>query len=253
VELPYFGRRRVRDIEGRTIAPDGRITELRDQDVFERTIVQTSGLKVRAKTFVLPAAVPGSIIEYRWREIRDDTIANYLELPFQREVPVHEAHYHLKPLDVRDIGYRMRTQGFNLSSLPVPVREDGGYYRIVARNLPALKKEPYMPPESSLKACMLVFYADLDEADKPPLSFGPTLPSRPWTATSRTSRPRPKCARPSTNCGKARRHPASEAVVAYVRQHIKRDDTDTAPAGDEEQQDRHRRPEARGGQRHRSP
>ena len=231
VELPYFGRRRVRDIEGRTIGPDGKITELRDQDVFERTIVQTSGVKVRAKTFVLPAAVPGSIIEYRWREIRDDTIANYLELAFQREIPVHVAHYHLKPLNFGDIGYRMRTQGFNLATVPVPVREDGGYYGITARNLPALKKEPFMPPELSLKAWMLVFYADVDNDGKTPLKF--------WTDYAKSSlnnyKPHLKATNDVLQASAELRKggaPTIEKVVAYVRQHIKRDDTDTAPAGE---------------------
>lgn len=115
--MPYTSNVRVRDVQGRTIAPNGTVTELRDQDVFDRTIVRVSGLKVKAKSFVLPNVVPGAIIEYRWREIRDDSLAMNLELELQREIPVHAVRYHIKPLGLlATVGYRMRLQSFTTAS-----------------------------------------------------------------------------------------------------------------------------------------
>ncbi|MEQ1731941.1 MAG: DUF3857 domain-containing protein, partial [Vicinamibacterales bacterium] len=38
IELSYTNTRRVRDVEGRTIAPTGAVTELKQQDIFDRNI-----------------------------------------------------------------------------------------------------------------------------------------------------------------------------------------------------------------------
>jgi len=82
IDLPYGklygGEVKIEDIAARTIKPDGSIVELNKKDIFERTIVKTSGLKVKAKSFAMPAVEPGCIIEYRWREVRLRTDANYL-------------------------------------------------------------------------------------------------------------------------------------------------------------------------------
>src|SRR5688572_2733726 len=72
VDITYTRDARVRDIEGRTVSPAGVVTELRDKDIFDRTVIEANGITLKAKSFVLPAAAPGSVIEYRWREIRDD-------------------------------------------------------------------------------------------------------------------------------------------------------------------------------------
>ena len=172
VELVYTPSRRVRDIEGRTIAPNGTVTELRSQDVFDREIIRASGFKVRVKSFAMPAVVPGAIIEYRWREIRDDSLANYLEIPFQRDIPAHLVRYHLRPLTgVRDLGYQMRTEWYNLDKQPERLTEERGYTIFQVRDVPALKEEPLMPPELAVKPWMLVFYADLAETNKTPEKF----------------------------------------------------------------------------------
>ena len=154
----------MRDIEGRTVSSSGAITELRSQDVFDRTILQASGLKIKTKSFVLPGVTPGSIIDYRWREVRDGSIADEVELPFHREILVQLVRYHVKPLAVRDLGYEMRTQQFNMSERPVTSKEERGYTGISMTNVPALKREPYMPPALSVGPWMLLYDVDLANA-----------------------------------------------------------------------------------------
>jgi len=65
VDLPYLGHNQIKDIAARVIKPDGNVVELNKDDVFERTIVKLSGLKLKAKSFALPNVEPGAIIEYR--------------------------------------------------------------------------------------------------------------------------------------------------------------------------------------------
>jgi hypothetical protein len=90
IDIPYLSNWKISEIAARTITPDNHIIELKKEDVFERTIVRGSGLKIKAKSFAMPGVEPGSIIEYRWREVRNDRLANYIRLQFQREVP-HQA------------------------------------------------------------------------------------------------------------------------------------------------------------------
>src|SRR5687768_3922537 len=137
VDLTYSNDARVRDIEGRTVSPTGVVTELRGQDIFDRTVIETNGFALKAKSFVLPAAAPGSIIEYRWREIRDNSLADGVELPFYREIPVHVVRYHIKPLPLRELGYQMRSQQFNLAAQLAIKKEDGGYAGIELTNVAA--------------------------------------------------------------------------------------------------------------------
>lgn len=171
VDLTYRRDARVRDIEGRTVSPTGTITELRNQDIFDRTVIEANGFALKAKSFVLPAAGPGSIIEYRWREIRDDSLADGVELPFYREIPVHVVRYHIKPLPLRELGFQMRSQHFNLAAPLQMKKEDNGYAGVEVTNVPAVRREPFMPPSLSLGPWMLLYYADLATADRTPERF----------------------------------------------------------------------------------
>jgi hypothetical protein len=227
VDLAYSRNARVRDIEGRTVSPTGVVTELRGQDVFDRTVIEANGFALKAKSFVLPAAAPGSIIEYRWREIRDDSLADGVELPFYREIPVHVVRYHIKPLaGVRDLGYQMRTQQFNLAAQLTMKREDGGYAGIELTNVAGVRREPYMPPSLSLGPWLLLYYADLATADRPAdrfwLEYGKDLHGAYKQQIRITSAIR-------TTAAEATKSVTSidqkvDALVAFVRAKVKRAD-----------------------------
>jgi hypothetical protein len=171
VDIPYRDDARIRNIEGRSVAPDGKIAELRGADVFDRTIVAIGGMRLKARSFVLPAVVPGSIVEYRWREIHEESFSHYVELPFQREIPIQTVRYHIKPLEVGNIGLRMRTQLFNMTRQPEVSNESKGYTQIQVRNVPALRREPYMPAELAAKSWILLFYEPTKLAELPASQF----------------------------------------------------------------------------------
>lgn len=145
---------KIKDIAGRTIKPDGTIVELKKDDVFERTIVRASGIKAMAKSFAMPSVEPGSIIEYRWREVRGDQSANYVRLQFQRNIPVQNITYYLKPLPDRVLHY----EPFHMPDGTKFVKDKNGYFRMTVNNVPAFREEPRMPPEDSVRSWMLVYY-----------------------------------------------------------------------------------------------
>ena len=155
IDIPYRGSWKIEDVSARTITSTGNIVELKKENVFERTIVKANGITVKAKSFVLPNVEPGSIIEYRWKERRRGEVADYLRLPFQRDVPVQLAKYYIRPSAHSAYGTRAPT--FNGLATPF-AKEKDEYYSVTMSNVPAFYAEPFMPPESTIRPWMLVYY-----------------------------------------------------------------------------------------------
>lgn len=147
---------RIGDVAARTVKPDGTIVELKKDDVFERTIVKASGIKVKAKSFAMPGVEPGSIIEYSWREVRVNQSANYVRLQLQRDIPVQNIKYLIKPFPFE--GFGMRSLTLHGQNTPF-VKDKNGFYSTTMTNMPALHEELRMPPEDQVQTWMLVFYS----------------------------------------------------------------------------------------------
>ena len=157
IDIPYLSSWSIKDIAARTIKPDGSTVELKKEDVFERTIVKQSGLKLKAKSFAMPGVEPGSIIEYRYREVRNDRLADYLRLQFQRDIPVQLVKYYIKPLDHPIYG--MKAKAFQAELSPI-TKEKNGFYSTFMTKVPAFHEEARMPPEDSVRPWLLIYYAE---------------------------------------------------------------------------------------------
>lgn len=166
IDIPSakIGRReiKIKDIAGRTIKPDGSVVELKKEDVYERDIVKASGVKVKAKSFAMPAVEPGAIIEYRWREVR--SLNWYNRFDFSRDIPVQFVKYSVKPY--KEALYNsagdplnLRAQTFHGQMTPF-VKEKDGSYSTTMSNVPAFREEPRMPPEYAVRPWMLVYYTE---------------------------------------------------------------------------------------------
>src|SRR5689334_11886776 len=129
----------IKEIAARTIKPDGSIIELKKEDIFERTVVKASGVKVKAKTFAMPGVEPGAIIEYRWKEVRRNAFSLYEEYEFARDIPVQQVKYYIKPLS--NIIFGMRAQTFHTGMSPFQKEKDG-YFSMTMTNVPAFREEP---------------------------------------------------------------------------------------------------------------
>ena len=170
VDLPYTSSTRIKDIAARVIKPDGTIVELKKEDIFDRTIVKTSGVKIKAKSFALPSIEAGSIIEYRWREVIPGGSANKLRIQFQREIPVANVTYYLKPYQgMGYFPYRLGETKF--------VKDKDGFFKFGATNMPALREEPNAPPENELRAWIFLFFTEATKltADKYWTDYGKRL------------------------------------------------------------------------------
>ncbi|HEU4794935.1 MAG TPA: DUF3857 and transglutaminase domain-containing protein, partial [Pyrinomonadaceae bacterium] len=155
---------KIQDIAARTIKPDGSIVELKKADIFERTIAKASGLKIKARSFAMPSVEPGCIIEYRWREVRVRSNANYLRLQFQRDIPVRRVQYLIKPFNYEGANFASITMHGTSSPW---VKEKNGFYSTTMNNMPAMLEESRMPPENQVKTWMLVYYSTGDNKPDP--------------------------------------------------------------------------------------
>ena len=153
IDIPFFASTRVKDIAARVIKPDGTILELQNKDVFERTIVKGSGVKVKAKSFALPGVEPGAIVEYRWREVHPGGNLNRMRLHFQRDIPVRTVNYYLKPY------MGMRYQTFHMGEAQF-IKDKNNFYRLTMSNMPAFREEPRMPPEDEVRSWVFLYYTE---------------------------------------------------------------------------------------------
>ena len=151
---------RIGDLRARTIKADGRIVEIPGRSIFERTVSEAGGIKVRNKSFSMPGVEPGDIIEYQWKQYRDDYFSQYSRLYFQRDIPSWEVTYHVKPSDYawERLGHLVSFQVFNVRS--EAFRETpGGWQSITVQDVQAFKAESRMPPEDNLRSWLLLFYS----------------------------------------------------------------------------------------------
>ena len=162
VEVPYLAgypvSGRVTDISARTIQPDGTIVPF-DGKVYDKVVFKAGGLRLRAKTFSLPAVQAGSIIEYRYqRRWAARMLLNTL-WTIQRDIPVLHASMSLKPYDSRG----EFTSFFTYHNLPpgkVPTKGKRMTYELELTNVPAYQAEDLAPPEESLKSRVNFYYTD---------------------------------------------------------------------------------------------
>ncbi|HWN08116.1 MAG TPA: DUF3857 and transglutaminase domain-containing protein [Pyrinomonadaceae bacterium] len=151
IDIRYSGSSRIKDIAARVIKADGTILELKKEDIFERTIAKANGFKEKAKSFALPGIEAGSIIEYRWRDVHPGGSADRLRLHFQRDIPIQNVSYFLKPfMGMQYLPFRMGETRF--------VKDKDGFSRVTMTNMPAFREEPRMPPEDEVRSWVFLYY-----------------------------------------------------------------------------------------------
>ena len=183
VELPFARPYTdIVDIRARTIHSDGSIVNF-DGKAVERDTRKANGLQNGVKTFTLPDVRPGSIIEYRYREqressvyVNDARVRNDLRSNHERnyyiskswtitgQLYTRDARFSIKPYDHID-GFAnvyanpLTYREYGLPAGAIPVKQLDGSYAIDIHDIPALEKEPYMPPARSLEMRVDFYYA----------------------------------------------------------------------------------------------
>ncbi len=160
VEIPFVrGWYDFSKVRARTIRPDGSIAEF-DGKVFEQSLVKSRGLKVLAKTFTLPDVQVGSILEYIYTFDYKENLYFESNWILSEELFTKHAKFSLIPYRNGKFGVRWSWQNLPPGTSP-PEEDPERIVRMEARNVPALLKEDFMPPEDELRARVDFNYEEL--------------------------------------------------------------------------------------------
>lgn len=162
VEIPTYGRTTISGLAARTLQPDGSIIDVGKDAMKETDVVKGKRGRRGAKTrsIAFPGVKPGSILEYRYREVRMGELATQLQLEFSRDLPVHEVRYLIKPIQAEWMPYTMRVMDFNVKRTPFEWVPAGPtrFAMTSVKNIPAFKEEPHMPPENDVRPWIFIYY-----------------------------------------------------------------------------------------------
>ena len=175
-DIPFYKGLKIKDLSARIIKPDGSITDVKKEDIFEREIIKAGGVKIKAKSFAVPNIEPGVIVEYRYKEVISDAGAKGMHLDFQRDIPVQTLSYYYKPYNKNEPDYH----SYNFTDTKF-VKDEKGFYLAKRTNVPAFKEEPLMPPEETVRPWMLLQGSSIGFVNSSAFSISYTIkdPSNP--------------------------------------------------------------------------
>jgi len=160
IDLTYREPGGILDVSGRTIKSDGTVLELDKKSIYRREVERAGRAREKAVSFAMPGVEPGTIIEYRWKQTENDNRFRYIRLHFQRDFPVQQVTYFVKPLS-SDItgGQQMYLMKFNCEPTPIKVENDG-FNSTTVTNIPAGRHEPYAPSDPNVEPWALLYYSE---------------------------------------------------------------------------------------------
>ena len=160
VEIPFQkGRYSVANIRARTIRQDGSIINF-DGKIYENTIVKSKADKYLAKTFTMPEAGVGSIVEYRFNYNFEENRIFDSHWILSEELFTRHAQFTLKPYS-RDTWVVKWLSPAGLPEGTQQAKEGPDHViRMTSDNIPAFQAEDYMPPVNELKFRVDFIYND---------------------------------------------------------------------------------------------
>ncbi len=147
-EIAIYPETKLRDLQARTIRPDGSIVELTAAP-FEKVVVKTRGVKVMAKELTFPEANVGAIIEYKFTIQHKHFVGRYWVL--EHELFTVKQHFVFKFGKTTDVSFTAS------GTKAQPVRGKDAF-ELELENTPAFEPEEQMPPPDSYKATIRFTY-----------------------------------------------------------------------------------------------
>ncbi len=138
---------RVSNIQARTIKPDGTVLAVSPDQIFEKVVEETGGIKRTEWVFSFPAAEPGAILEYRYE--RHDSFLGFLE-PWFFAGPEFTLRSRMTQAIPVDMGYAALC--VMCPNVPTQITEwregklKGNLYTRELSDLPGYREEQLMPP-----------------------------------------------------------------------------------------------------------
>jgi len=149
-EIPFVkGLDDVVHIQARTIRPDGSVVPF-DGNVLEKSLVKAHGFKVLVKSFNLPAAEPGCVIEYSYTLDLHHAYASHWIV--SEDLFTKNARFSLKPFRGGYSPITLRQFWQNLPPGAEPKTLLNHNIEMEVSDIPPFQTEDFMPPANELKA-----------------------------------------------------------------------------------------------------
>jgi len=170
IEIPFFKQSEdVVNIRARTIKPDGSIVNF-DGQVFEKSIVKSRGVRYLAKTFTLPDAQVGAIVEFYYTfDLKENFIYDSHWI-LSNELFTKSARFSLKPYENKYATFNLHWTSQGLPPGSEAKAGPDGVIRMEVANIPAFQTEDFMPPANEMRARVDFIYSE-DAFEKDPNVF----------------------------------------------------------------------------------
>ena len=155
IKIPYASRFfEVRNVHGRTIHPDGKVVEF-DGQLLDQLFLKSGDIKIQYKVFSLPDVIPGSIIEYKYK---NQIPAYFFGARWQVQSALYtkQAHFGFEPYG-GTIQAALLWRAFGLSDVQ-PQRQSDRSWALDISDVPGLPEEDYMMPVDELRGHVEFFY-----------------------------------------------------------------------------------------------
>lgn len=168
VEIPFSKESEsIRNVQARTIRPDGSTLKF-DGTIYEKPLVKSGRSSYMAKTFTLPEAEVGSILEYRFDRLLPRGWVYDSRWVLSEDLFTRVARFTLEP-----------AHNFSLiwswpRGLPPGTEEpkaDHGRVHLEAHNVQAVVTEEYMPPDAEVRLRVDFVYDERRIARTDPVEF----------------------------------------------------------------------------------
>ncbi|MEW6411288.1 MAG: DUF3857 domain-containing protein [Candidatus Zixiibacteriota bacterium] len=178
VDVPYMHlSQKIKDVNARCIQPDGTITELTEDNVFEKRVVKTKDEKLEQTTFSIPGVSDDCIIEYAITYEVPSSLSVWI---VQKDIPVLKAEYRWVLGELKltaweaDILQKFVTPNYlwlNTHSKPkvteLPNIKDPETLFFEIGYIPPYEELPYSIPEAAQQTKLYCYYG----SDLPPQSY----------------------------------------------------------------------------------
>jgi len=168
VEIPFdksYGNNIV-NVKARTIRTDGSVANFEGK-AFDKSIVKAKGVKYMAKTFTLPDAGVGCIVEYSYTIDLAENVVFDSNWILSDELFTKRAKFSLRPYSSDYGNLHVRWSWQRLPPGTDPPKEGPDHIiRMEVSNIPAFQIEDFMPPENELKSRVdFIYTEDFDTKD----------------------------------------------------------------------------------------
>jgi hypothetical protein len=151
----------IKDLKARTIKPDGSIIDFTDKP-FDKTILKGQGIKWLVKSFTMPQAGVGSIIEYKYKEDYGENLTSDTWI-LQHDLFTVKESFKFKRYQGPFLGYFLEgtqlawvAQHVSKDQQPTMTKDKNAALEL--QNMPGFEAEEYMPPENDYKASVRFYY-----------------------------------------------------------------------------------------------